>query len=59
MIAYKIIVQAIQTIIVAAGWGKILLPWIGSYKWGKKNVSAYVQKMPKKATFIAIQYFHF
>ena len=34
--------------------------FLGSYQWGKKECSIYVQKMPKKATFIAsgIRYFN-
>ena len=29
---------------------------LGSYQWGKKYFSGYVQKMPKNAKFIAIQF---
>ena len=32
---------------------------LGSYEWGKKYFSVYVQKLPKKAKFIAIRYFNF
>ena len=32
---------------------------LGSYQWGKKYFSVYVQKLPKKAKFIAIRYFNF
>ena len=32
---------------------------MGSYQWGKKYFSGYVQKMPKKAKFIAIRCFNF
>ena len=41
------------------GKNKTLWPCFGSYRWVKKYFSVYVQKMPKKAKFIAIRYFNF